>query len=76
MGDVEVRLHGEFDAEVWAREFVKIAAVKPEIAQSEGTMVGWFANAIMAGYDRGQSDASHALAAGSVLGESTEKENE
>ncbi len=44
-------LVGQFDAKVWAEEFVKMVKDKPEIATDEGTMIGWFANAIMAGHD-------------------------
>lgn len=43
---------GEFDAKVWAESFVAHVKWKPEIATDEGTMIVWFANAIMAGYDR------------------------
>ncbi len=39
------------DARVWADEWVKAAVVNPEIATDHACMVGWFANAIMAGYD-------------------------
>ncbi len=45
-------LSGEFDAAVWAEEWLKTIKEKPEIATDYGTMIGWFANAIMAGYDR------------------------
>lgn len=38
------------DARVWAREF---ATKHP--GADEGDMIGWFANAIMAGYDTAQS---------------------
>lgn len=34
------------DAKIWAEEFVK-----RNPGADEATMVGWFANAIMAGYD-------------------------
>lgn len=40
-----------FDAQVWAKEFVKIAKEKPKIATDEGTMLAWFASALMRGYD-------------------------
>lgn len=40
-----------FDARVWAKAFVKHVAEKPDIATDEETMIGWFANAIMRGYD-------------------------
>lgn len=40
-----------FDAQVWAREFIKVVSQKPEIATDEGTMIAWFSNALMRGYD-------------------------
>ena len=40
-----------FDAAVWAKAFVAHVKANPEIATDEGTMLGWFANAIMRGYD-------------------------
>lgn len=40
-----------FDARVWAKEFVSIVKQNPSIATDEGTMIGWFANALMRGYD-------------------------
>lgn len=42
------------DAKVWAEEFVKLCQINPSVAIDEGTMIGWFANAIMAGYDLGR----------------------
>lgn len=39
------------DATIWASQWMKTIAAKPEIATDEATMLGWFANAIMAGYD-------------------------
>lgn len=42
----EVKLNDCFDARVWAKEFCKL-----NTASDEGTMISWFANAIMAGYD-------------------------
>jgi hypothetical protein len=47
-------LVGEFDANVWAERFVQRVEEKPEIARDVGTMRAWFANAIMAGYDRAE----------------------
>lgn len=44
------------DGQKWAKEFVKIVKEKPSIATDEGTMIGWFANAIMAGYDKAQQE--------------------
>lgn len=42
------------DALVWAEEFVKTVKKNPAVATDEGAMIGWFANAIMAGYDEAQ----------------------
>lgn len=39
------------DARVWAKEWIKTIQEHPDIPTDEETMVGWFANAIMAGYD-------------------------
>ena len=46
------------DAMIWTNEFMKIRYEKLrkenfDIAADEGTMLGWFANAIMKGYDNG-----------------------
>ena len=48
----EYHLVGQTDAKIWAEEFVRIIKDKPQIATDEGTMMTWFANAIMAGYDK------------------------
>jgi hypothetical protein len=40
------------DARVWAKEFMRIFGRKKETIDEE-LMVGWFANAIMKGYDCG-----------------------
>jgi hypothetical protein len=45
-------LYGNLDARVWAKEFVKTVQQNPSIATDEGTMIGWFANAIMTGHDK------------------------
>lgn len=39
------------DASIWARKFMKAVVADPGIATDMGTMIGWFGNAIMAGYD-------------------------
>lgn len=39
------------DARDWASAFVQMVRAHPSIATDEGTMIGWFANAIMRGYD-------------------------
>jgi hypothetical protein len=40
-----------FDARDWAREFVLTVRQNPAIATDEGTMIGWFSNALMRGFD-------------------------
>jgi len=45
------KLIGNMDARVWAKEFKKTLRHHPGIAKDEATMMGWFANAIMSGYD-------------------------
>ena len=55
------KLCGEFSAKVWAEEFVRSVKIKPEIATDEGTMLGWFANAIMAGYDKANQEKSGSI---------------
>ena len=52
---LEKKLIGNADAKVWAEEFVKMVKAKPTIATDEGTMICWFANAIMAGYDKARN---------------------
>lgn len=59
-------LHETMDAVVWAREFCKCWPMALcEIEGKEGahggedfedTMIGWFANAIMTGYDKGRAE--------------------
>ena len=46
------KLIGNLDGKIWTHEFVKIVKKNPNIATDEGTMIGWFANAIMTGYDK------------------------
>lgn len=43
--------YGSFDARVWAKAWLEIIAEHPEVPTDEGTMIGWFANALMRGYD-------------------------
>lgn len=51
-GIAEQRWPHTMDAKVWADEFVKLNP-----SADHGLMLGWFANAIMAGYDTAQSRA-------------------
>lgn len=39
------------DAVTWMKAWLLIIGEHPGIPQDEGTMIGWFANAIMAGFD-------------------------
>ncbi|AXH68727.1 hypothetical protein SEA_SPARKLEGODDESS_9 [Streptomyces phage SparkleGoddess] len=39
------------DAQIWAKEFMKVWENEPIDIMNEDMMLGWFANAIMAGYD-------------------------
>lgn len=43
------------DARVWVEEWLKSYGKDGSIAADEGCMLGWFANAIMAGYDTASS---------------------
>lgn len=45
------RVNGCTDALVWAEEFMKVWNNEPIETLDEEFMLGWFANAIMAGYD-------------------------
>jgi len=40
-----------FEAKVWAERFVQRVTENPAIATDEGTMLAWFAGAIMTGWD-------------------------
>lgn len=46
-----------FDAAVWAKRFVEVARNNPDIPTDEETMIAWFSNAIMTGYDAGAKEA-------------------
>ena len=47
-------LIGEMDAQVWTKYWLETIAKHPHIPTDEGAMIGWFANAIMAGFDQGR----------------------
>ncbi len=47
----KVNLSDTFDAQIWVQEWMKTIGKHPDIPTDEGTMVGWFASALMAGYD-------------------------
>jgi len=46
-----LNLHDTIDAKIWTLAFMKSIKEHPSIATDPMTMVGWFANAIMAGFD-------------------------
>ena len=51
-GVAEQKWPHTMDAQVWVKEWMKtIAEIPPGSEKDEGFMLGWFANAIMAGYD-------------------------
>jgi hypothetical protein len=50
-----------FDAQIWAKAFVLCYAEKPTIASDEGTMIGWFANAMMVAYDHAKREVREAV---------------
>jgi hypothetical protein len=47
----KINLTQTTDARIWAKEWLKTIKKHPEIPKDEGTMIGWFANSLMAGYD-------------------------
>jgi len=46
--------YGEFDAAIWAKEFIKYWS--PTVMPTEDDMRTWFANAIMTGYDKAKRE--------------------
>ena len=49
------------DAKVWAKEFMRLYQKKYNWEVDEELMIGWFANAIMAGYDRANRKIAKAI---------------
>jgi hypothetical protein len=47
----KVNLNTVFEAPIWVKEWLRTIKEYPDIPTDEGAMLGWFANAIMAGYD-------------------------
>ena len=47
-----------FDARDWAASFCEIAAKNGHPGIDEGWMIGWFANALMRGFDEAQMRAA------------------
>lgn len=50
----EVELLSTMDATIWADEWLKTIEKHTQIPTDRGTMIGWFANSIMVGYDAGR----------------------
>ncbi len=51
--------YGEFDAMKWAEEFIRIFGDNDDRQRERpdtATMLGWFANAIMTGYDKAKQE--------------------
>jgi hypothetical protein len=49
------------DAKVWAEEFCRVFGERiPALRGKQDWVHGWFANAIMVGYDAGKRDAGRA----------------
>lgn len=44
-----------FSAQDWAKAFIENAKQNPDMPFDEGAMIGWFANAIMTGYDNARA---------------------
>lgn len=55
--NLTLQLHDTVDAQVWAKEWLRVLEEHPDICKDEGAMLGWFANAIMVGYDHGYQRA-------------------
>ncbi len=49
-------LNCTFDAQIWTKEWLKTIKENPSIPTDEGTMISWFACAIMAGYDHARRE--------------------
>lgn len=54
-GIAEQKWPHTMDAAKWTEEWMKAVRADPSIATDEGTMIAWFANAIMAGFDTANS---------------------
>jgi len=48
---------GEWDAYDWADAFLVITKDNPAILTDRDTLMGWFANAIMTGYDHARAQS-------------------
>jgi hypothetical protein len=53
MDENDTEWHRNSDAKVWVGKWLETIKEHPDVPNDPGTMVGWFANAIMCGYDCG-----------------------
>ncbi len=51
---LDKKLMGEFNAKIWAEEFVEAAKNNPIGPTDVDTMNAWFGSAIMTGFDEGR----------------------
>lgn len=63
-GVAEGKWPHSMDAQVWADVWLKSIAANPEIPTDRECMIGWFANAIMAGYDQATHTRQQAVNTG------------
>ena len=61
------------DPQVWARKWLEITKDKPGAATDEGAMIGWFATAIMAGYDSAMTAGGSEMARQAALERDAER---
>ena len=69
MSDYDKSIHSNPDALAWAKFFCDTLKEKPGIASDEGTMLSWFANAMMAKSDHEAEVRRKALMADAGLDE-------
>jgi hypothetical protein len=55
-------LQSTMDARIWAKEFIRIYEKNDRLGVDKELMTGWFANAIMVGFDFGQKGKEKHLA--------------
>src|SRR3990167_1847210 len=56
-----INLHNTIDAKLWAEEFNRVLVARDEHPYDPGFLIGWFANAIMAGFDEATRRATAPL---------------
>lgn len=53
IGNDDLPFPETWDAQIWAKKFIEEIKDNPSMALDEELMIGWFANSIMKGYDKG-----------------------